>query len=91
MPSQEMNKPLLSVVLQSVQLIVLVIGVGGLFLAIGRRDATLDMNGAQISELRSICSDLAKITGQLSISDGSQIARLEAIDQRLTRLETRRQ
>ena len=74
-------------VLQWAQLLVLVIGVGGLFLTIGRRDAMLEMNGQQISELRAICSDLARVTGSLSSTDAAHSAQIASIGRRLDRLE----
>ena len=74
-------------VLQWAQLLVLVIGVGGLFLTIGRRDAMLEMNGQQISELRAICSDLARVTGSLSSTDAAHSAQIASIEKRLDRLE----
>jgi hypothetical protein len=74
-------------VLQWAQLLVLVIGVGGLFLTIGRRDAMLEMNGQQISELRAICSDLARVTGSLSSTDATHSAQIASIEKRLDRLE----
>lgn len=85
----EKPKPTLSVFLQSAQLIVIVIGVAGGFMMIGRRDATLDQNGVQISELRAICSDLARTVGNLSISDATQSERMQSINDRLELLETR--
>lgn len=74
---------------QMLQLTVLVIGVAGMFMMIGRRDQVLNTNQDQISELRLICSDLARVVGSLSISDASQTAQLHSIDVRLNRLESR--
>jgi len=75
-------------VLQWAQLLVLVIGVAGVFLTIGRRDATLEQNSAQIAELRSICSDLARVTGSLSSTDVAHSTQIAGIEKRLDRLET---
>lgn len=74
---------------QWAQLIVLVIGVAGIFLTIGRKDAQLDANAQQISELRSICADLARVTGSLSTTDAEHSAKLTSIERRLDRLELR--
>lgn len=74
--------------IQVLQLIVLMIGVAGVFLTIGRRDAELDTNSKQIFELRSICSDLARVTGSLSVTDASHTAQLRAIETRIDRLES---
>ena len=71
------------------QLVVLIIGVAGIFLTIGRRDQVLEQNQTQVSDLRVICSDLARVVRSLSISDASQTEQLRSIDQRPNRLETR--
>jgi len=71
------------------QLVALIIGVAGIFLAIGRKDQVLETNQQQVSDLRLICSDLARVVGSLSISDASQTEQLHSIDQRLSRLENR--
>jgi len=75
--------------LQVGQLIVIVIGVAGIFMTLGRRDATIDQNGTQISELRAICSDLVRVVGSLSSTDATHAAQLASIDRRLDRLESR--
>ena len=69
------------------QLITLIIGVAAIFLTIGRRDQILENNQSQVSDLRLICSDLARVVGSLSISDASQTEQLRSIDARLNRLE----
>ena len=75
--------------IQMLQLVALIIGVAGIFLAIGRKDQVLETNQQQVSDLRLICSDLARVVGSLSISDASQTEQLRSIDQRLSRLENR--
>ena len=71
------------------QLVVLIIGVAGIFLTIGRKDQALETNQQQVSDLRLICSDISRVVGSLSISDASQTEQLRSIDARLDRLETR--
>ena len=83
------NQTVLGSTIQMLQLVVLIIGVAGIFLTIGRRDQMLEQNQTQVSDLRLICSDLARVVGSLSISDASQTEQLRSIDQRLDRLETR--
>ncbi len=83
------NQTALGSTIQMLQLVVLIIGVAGIFLTIGRRDQVLEQNQTQVSDLRLICSDLARVVGSLSISDASQTEQLRSIDARLDRLETR--
>jgi len=83
------NQTALGSTIQMLQLVVLIIGVAGIFLTIGRRDQVLEQNQTQVSDLRLICSDLARVVGSLSISDASQTEQLRSIDARLNRLETR--
>ena len=83
------NQTVLGSTIQMLQLVVLIIGVAGIFLTIGRRDQVLEQNQTQVSDLRLICSDLARVVGSLSMSDASQTEQLRSIDQRLNRLETR--
>lgn len=83
------NQTALGSTIQMLQLVVLIIGVAGIFLTIGRRDQVLEQNQIQVSDLRLICSDLARVVGSLSISDASQTEQLRSIDARLNRLETR--
>lgn len=83
------NQTVLGSTIQMLQLAVLIIGVAGIFLTIGRRDQILENNQTQVSDLRLICSDLARVVGSLSISDASQTEQLRSIDARLNRLETK--
>lgn len=85
----EPRKQSLSVLLQSAQLLVLLLGVGGIFAAIGRRDATLDHATEQIVELRGITSDLVRIVGSVAITDATHSAQIAAIERRLDRIEAR--
>ena len=71
------------------QLATLVLGVGGLFLAVGRRDATLDVNTGEINQLRDIASDLVKTSITTSTTNREQDRRLEELRDRLDALERR--
>ena len=89
MTDQNSNKSPLGGTIQVLQLVVLIVGVAGIFLAIGRRDQAIDQSQQAISDLRQISSDLARAVGSLSISDASQMAQLQSIERRLNLIETR--
>jgi len=74
-------------ILQGLQTVVLLGSVAGVFLTIGRRDATLDGQGERIKELATITSDLVKAVSTLSASDREFGARIDSIQLRLDRLK----
>lgn len=78
---------ILPTALQFAQLVVLCIAVATAALAIGGRNADLATATAQITELRSICADLARVVGSLSTTDATHTAQLASIEKRLDRLE----
>jgi hypothetical protein len=70
-----------------VQTVVLLGSIAGVFLIIGRRDATLDNQGERIRELATITADLAKAISSLSANDREYGARLDGIARRIDQLE----
>ena len=72
-----------------VQLATLIIGVAGLFLAIGRRDQVLNTNAEEIRELREISADLARASIESTMTNRDQDRRLDELRDRLARLESR--
>jgi len=72
------------------QLVVLVLGVGGLFYTIGQKDNTLQMVATEVSDLKSISSDLVKAQVLSSAKDGEHDRILQDILRRLDRLEVGR-
>ena len=70
------------------QLAVLIVGVGGIFFTFGVRDASLQDVVAEVSELKSISSDLVKAQVLSSAKDGEHDRILDDILRRLARLET---
>ena len=78
-----------STILQIVQLATLIIGVAGLFLAIGRRDQVLNTNAEEIRELREISADLARASIESTMTNRDQDRRLDELRDRLARLESR--
>jgi hypothetical protein len=74
-------------VLQFIQTLVLLGSVAGVFMTIGRRDASLDNQGERIKELAAITSDLARTVSTLSATDREYSARIDSIQNRIERLE----
>lgn len=81
------NKANLGVVIQFFQLATLIIGVAGLFLTVGRKDARLEQNTVEITELKDIASELAKTSVELTVTDREQDRRLDDLRERLANLE----
>jgi len=87
--NSDQHRETLKIVVQFLQLGTLVLGVAGMFLTIGRRDATLDVNTAEIQQLRDIASDLVKTSIQTTTTNREQDRRLEELRDRLDALERR--
>lgn len=77
----------LQTLFSGLQTIMLLGSIAGVFLTIGRRDATLDGQGDRIRELATITSDLARTVSTLSATDREFGARIDAIQTRIDRLE----
>ena len=69
------------------QLVVLIVGVGGLFFTVGQREAALNNVQQEVSDLKSISSDLVKAQVLSSAKDGEHDRILQDILRRLDRLE----
>ena len=76
-----------SAITNVLQLVVLVLGVGGLFYAIGQKGNTLEMVASEVSDLKGISSDLVKAQVLSSAKDGEHDRILQDILQRLDRLD----
>lgn len=81
------QKANLGVVIQFFQLATLIIGVAGLFLTVGRKDARLEQNTMEIAELKDIASELAKASVESTVTDREQDRRLDDLRERLANLE----
>ena len=80
----------LGTVISVVQLVVLVVGVGGIFQTMGRKDAILERQDRDLTELRAIVGDLVKAQVLGAANDSKHGETLTAIAVRLDRLEGRR-
>ena len=74
-------------VLNFMQLIVLVIGVAGVFLVIGRKDHQVDSNTTDIIELTEITRELVRAQVESAGNDALHLQILQDIRFRLERLE----
>ena len=83
----ETKKMAFPMVVQSAQLLVLIIGVGVMMMSIGKRNAELDNALSQTQELKSITSDLTKAVSTLAVTDALQTQLLRSIEQRIFNLE----
>lgn len=84
------HKASLGVVIQFFQLATLIVGVAGLFLTVGRKDARLEQNTVEIAELKDIASEIAKASVESTITNREQDRRLDDLKSRLARLEDSR-
>jgi hypothetical protein len=84
------NRDTVSVVVQFLQLATLVIGVAGIFLTVGRKDARLETNTKEISDLRSIASDLVRASVESTGTNRDQDRQLDDLRARIARLEPTR-
>lgn len=75
-------------VLQTLQLVVLLVAVGGIFLTIGRKDAHLEGNTNEIKDLRAISTDLVKASIESTTTNREQDRRLDDLRTRIARLES---
>jgi hypothetical protein len=82
--------PQLAFAISIMQLFVLVVGVAGVFVTLGRKDAILERQDRDISELRSIAQDLVKAQVLGAANDQKHTEALSAVAVRLDRLEARR-
>tara|TARA_E500000305_G_scaffold107805_2_gene108552 strand:- start:750 stop:1007 length:258 start_codon:yes stop_codon:yes gene_type:complete len=73
--------------LQGAQLIVLIIGIVAAVLTIGRRDAQIERNIQDITDLRGISEDLLKATISVQMSLQFHDEQLAALYERIERLE----
>lgn len=84
----ENNPERVSAITNILQLIVLVIGVGGIFFTLGSRDETVRTSVNEISELKDISSDLVKAQVMSQAKDGEQDRMLADILRRLAIIES---
>lgn len=77
----------MSQVIQVLQLIALIIGVGGMFTFIGKRDQQLTQVSTDLDKLVAAVNDLAKAQASTAITDAMHEKSLEDIQRRLNNIE----
>lgn len=77
----------MSNVIQALQLVALIIGFGGMFTFIGKRDQQLTQVSTDLDKLVTAVNDLAKAQASTAISDAMQGRALEDIQRRINNLE----
>ena len=87
MTMNDTNSKNLAAVTSVLQLIVICLGVGGVFFAIGTKDESLRNATEDISELKSISSDLVRSQVLSQTQDALHSQMLEDILRRLDNLE----
>ena len=87
---RQQTHPTLGLAISIFQLCVLIAGVGGVFMTIGRRDELLSRQDRDITELRAIAGDLVKAQVLGAANDQKHAEAIAAIGLRLDRLEARR-
>ncbi|MFY8211205.1 MAG: hypothetical protein ACOVLB_00855 [Candidatus Nanopelagicus sp.] len=86
----EKNRINSTTVLQWFQLIVLVIGVGGLLVDIGKQSQLIDKTDADLTDLKTIVQDLVKSQIQISTNDTTHKMLLDDLKSRVIELERRK-
>ena len=86
--SDEKSAQTVTAVTGILQLVVLCVAVGGIFFTFGSRDEVLNDAVQEISDLKSISSDLVKAQVLSQAKDGEHMRMLEDILRRLDRLES---
>jgi hypothetical protein len=74
-------------VLMTIQLLVLLAGIGAIIMGIGRKDQTLNQVDKGLSDLHGISKDLVKSVVSLSTTSKHHDERLADISRRLEHLE----
>jgi len=74
-------------VMQFLNLIVLIIGVGGVFMHIGSRDTQLQQNTKEIQEIKGIAQDLLQTQITSTSNDARLFESLDALKTRVALLE----
>ena len=83
----ESQRNTLGQVVGVLQLVALIIGIGGLFTLIGKRDQQLAQVVSDLDKLAVVVNDLAKTQTGAAVNDIAQTRTLEDIQKRLVDLE----
>ena len=81
------SKQNVSNIVQLLNLIVLILGVGGVFMHIGSRDTMLQRNTQDIQEIKGIAQDLLQTQITSTTNDARQFEALSSLKARIELLE----
>tara|TARA_Y100000004_G_C8825904_1_gene374008 strand:+ start:313 stop:585 length:273 start_codon:yes stop_codon:yes gene_type:complete len=81
------NKKDISAILNLLQVVVLVVGLGGIFIQVGHSNATILHNTSELTDLKEIVQDLTKSQIESVSSDSKHAAEINALRNRIDRLE----
>ncbi len=85
-----MKKDSLNPVLQVLQILVLAIGLAGVFIRLGESQAKIEYNHSELTELKEIARDLVGSQLEFAATDARLEERIEGLRIRLDSLESRR-
>lgn len=83
----EKHKTELTTILQILQVVVLGIGLGGVFIQLGEARAIQGQNSTQLVELKTIVQDLVKAQLESAATDAILTERIDALRIRLDRID----
>ena len=76
-----------SAILQLLQIIVLAVGLGGIFLRAGQAETKINHNISELTELKVIVQDLTKTQIELATTHARHTTMLESLKNRMDKLE----
>lgn len=86
---EQIKKINISLVVSSLQLVVMLIGIAGLFVTIGRKDAAIENTISDMTELKAIVQDLLKAQITVVSNDATHSAILNSTQKEIQEIKRR--
>jgi len=86
---EQTKKINISLVVSSLQLVVMLIGIAGLFVTIGRKDAAIENTISDMTELKAIVQDLLKAQITVVSNDATHSAILSSTQKEIQEIKRR--